>query len=167
MPCFNVDWRALSPMNLAGCSTSRLRIVLRQATEQLACFDLGWRDLSPATSVVDSTSSERVVKRVAGATIGAWPSREVVSEQRHRLAESNIESRCRDCGSWRVRGGASSRGREFRGLDRCGWRESFSGSSAGCMAQSLERPWPRMGRLNRAGRIHSRQRAALLGVVRN
>jgi hypothetical protein len=35
------------------------------------------------------------------------------------------------------------------------------------MALSFERSWLRMGGLIRAGRIHSRQRAALIGVVRS
>jgi hypothetical protein len=84
-----------------------------------------------------------------------------------RWRSSGIHSRWRDCGSWQGRGGASSCGRGFRSLDWCGWPESFSGSSAGCVAQSCKRAWLRMGCLNSAGRIHSRQRAALIGVVRS
>jgi hypothetical protein len=83
------------------------------------------------------------------------------------LRNSNIDSWWPVCGPWQGMGGASSCGREFRSLDWCGERESFSGPSEGCVALSFERTWLRMGGLVSAGRIQSRQRAALFGVVRN
>jgi hypothetical protein len=65
------------------------------------------------------------------------------------------------------RAGSSSSGREFRSVDWNGWRDSFKGSGEGRVAPWFERSWLRMGGLVSAGRILSRQRAALLGVVRS
>jgi hypothetical protein len=57
------------------------------------------------------------------------------------LPSSDIDSNWRDCGSWRGRGGASFCGRQFRGFDRCGERQSFIDSGEGRAAQSFKRPW--------------------------
>jgi hypothetical protein len=82
------------------------------------------------------------------------------------LRSSDIDSRWRDEGARLGMSGASSCGKEFRSLNRCGEREFRTDSDEGCEAMSFERSWLRMGCLNSAGRIHSRQRAALLGVGR-